>query len=308
MKRKTPKQYKQECINMGLDLPVEDYVNNKTKIKHKCQKCNAIYSQRPDHHLKGNGCKRCALEYTATLTRISKTRHEYELYCKKHGYDLPLSGFTKSSDYIEFRCNNCGKLYTQRVSSHNSGCSCQICANKKNNSYRNSLKTRKQYRQYIKECEYRNLDPPIEDYVNSNTKINHKCRKGHVYPQLPSSHLSGVGCPICKESKGERFIRTYLDKHNIKYIPQKRFKDLKDKTYLSYDFYLPNYNILIEYQGTQHYSQNEYFGGIKGFKKQQYHDKLKREYAKNNGYKLLELHYSLDTQDKINKYLEIKIK
>ena len=71
---------------------------------------------------------------------------------------------------------------------------------------------------------------------------------------------------------------------------------------------MPDYNILIEYQGQQHYESFEYFGGKNKFKSQQYHDKLKRDYAKDKGYKLLELHYSLDTQDKVNKYLSRRIK
>lgn len=309
MKRKTTEQYKQECKEMGYDLPIEDYINGHTKIKHRCKKCNNIYSQTPAHHLEGRGCKKCAIEYTASLTRVSKTKREYKIYCKKHGYDLPLSGFTKISDYIKFKCNKCGKIYTQRVYSHNSGCSCQICANKKNNSYRNSLETRKSHEQYIQECKQKGLDLPIEDYVKGNIKIKHKCSNcGFLYEQEPTVHLQGHGCPICLESLGERFIRNYLDKQHINYIPQKTFKNLKDKKLLSYDFYLPDYKTLIEYQGIQHYEPKEYFGGEEKFSKQQYHDKLKREYAKDNGYKLLELHYSLDSQDKVNRYLERNIK
>ena len=38
-------------------------------------------------------------------------------------------------------------------------------------------------------------------------------------------------------------------------------------------------------------------------KKQQYHDKLKREYAQNNGYKLLEIPYTIDNFNKISKVL-----
>ena len=134
------------------------------------------------------------------------------------------------------------------------------------------------------------------------------CSKGHIYKQKPYSHLEGYGCPICKESQGEKYIRNYLNKHSIRYIPQKKFHDLKDKSYLSYDFYLPNYNILIEYQGIQHYESIDYFGGNNRFKNQKYHDELKRKYAKDNGYKLLELKYTLDTQELVDKYLERRIK
>lgn len=151
---------------------------------------------------------------------------------------------------------------------------------------------------YIDECKEKDLDLPIENYVNAKTKIKHICsRCGNIYEQTPYNHLENYGCPICNESHGERYIRNYLDEHNIKYESQKRFHDLKDKTYLSYDFYLPEYNTLIEYQGKQHYESVSFNGkDYTDLEKQQYHDNLKREYAKNNGYKLLELKYTLDTQ------------
>lgn len=60
---------------------------------------------------------------------------------------------------------------------------------------------------------------------------------------------------------------------------------------LSYDFYLPQYNVLVECQGIQHYEPIEYFGGEEQFKIQQEHDRRKREYAEKNGYKLLEIWY-----------------
>lgn len=60
---------------------------------------------------------------------------------------------------------------------------------------------------------------------------------------------------------------------------------------LSYDFYLPNKNVLIEFQGEQHEQPIEYFGGKEKFKIQQEHDRRKREYAKNHNIDLLEIWY-----------------
>ena len=60
---------------------------------------------------------------------------------------------------------------------------------------------------------------------------------------------------------------------------------------LSYDFYLTDYNLLIEYQGKQH---EEYIclwhDSYEDFEKQLEHDKRKREYANNNGIKLIEIY------------------
>ena len=287
--QKNAQDYIEECKELGIDLPIELYVNARTKIKHKCKQGH-VYIQEPHEHLRGSGCPYCS-------KRRRKTTKDYVEQCINNGYDLPIKGekYINKNTKIKHRCNKCGKIYKQTPHSHLKGNACPYCYGSK----------RKTTQQYIKECEQLYYDLPIEPYVNRNTKIKHKCNKcGFVYEQTPKHHLHGHGCPKCNESRGERFIRNYLDKHNIHYIPQKTFNDLKDKTYLSYDYYLPEQKVLIEYQGEQHYIA----GGRGKFDKdyfptQQYHDKLKYDYAKNNGYALLEPTFNLDTQDKVSDYL-----
>lgn len=281
-RRKTNRDYLKECKDRGLDLPIEDYVNAMTKIKHKCNKGH-IYLQKPNTHLRGIGCSIC-------YGNKNKTSKEYKRECKDRGYDLPIEDYVNAKTKINHKCKY-GHIYLQKPNDHLQGYGCPVCK-------------KKSHEEYIKECKEKGLDLPAEDYIDAKTKIKHKCNKGHVYKQLPSAHLHGQGCSICRESHGEKFIRNYLDKNNIKYEAQKTFKNLKDRKQLSYDFYISDCNILIEYQGIQHYVADEYFGGRERFKKQHHHDNLKRKYAKDNGYKLLELHYTLDTQEKVNNYLD----
>lgn len=283
---KTNEEYIQECKEKGLDLPIEDYKGALTKINHKC-KNGHIYLQTPSDHLhKLSGCPTCS-------GNKKKTPQDYLNECKDKGYDLPIEDYKGVTTKINHKCKY-GHIYSQTPSSHLRGQGCPEC-------YGNKQKTPEGY---LQECKENGLDLPIEEYKGSYTKINHNCKNGHTYPQTPHNHLRGRGCPVCNESHGEKFIRTYLDKNHIKYIPQKTFEGLKDTQPLSYDFYLPDYNTLIEYQGIQHYEEAEFFGGKEQFKVQQFHDKIKRDYAKDNGYKLLELHYTLDTQDKVNNYLD----
>ena len=289
IRRKTPEQYIKECKEKNVDLPIEDYKTKKIKIKFKCKKGH-IYEQLPGSHLRGDGCSYCS-------NNRKKTQEQYYNECKTKGLDLPVERYVNDRTEIKHKCSK-GHIYLQTPSSHLQGQGCSVCKGT----------PKRTTKQYFIECKESKYDLPIEEYINSHTKIKHKCSKGHIYPQTPCDHLQGYGCPVCNESHGEKFIRNYLDKYNIEYIPQKRFKELKDKTYLSYDFYLPEYNILIEYQGIQHYKEKEFFGGKKQFKKQQYHDNLKRKYAKDNGYKLLELKYTLNTQELVDKYLSRRIK
>ena len=292
-RKKTSEEYYKECKEKGYDLPIEDYKNARTKIKHKCPKGH-IYSQTPHSHLKGRGCPKC--------NTTKKVPEHYSKECKSKGLDLPIESYINSNTKIKHTCTK-GHIYKQLPHSHLEGYGCPYCRTEKV-----SKLLSKNPQEYLNECKEKGLDLPIEDYKNNKTKIKHKCSKGHVYLQTPCDHLQGNGCPVCNESHGERFIRNYLDKHNIKYIPQKKFKDLKDTKPLSYDFYLPEYNTLIEYQGIQHYESVSFNGkDYTDLEKQQEHDKLKKEYAKNNGYKLLTLHYSLDTQEKVDRYLVRRI-
>lgn len=101
----------------------------------------------------------------------------------------------------------------------------------------------------------------------------------------------------CLKSKGEYKIRQILEDLDISFQQQKYFKDLKNDNsgnYLYFDFYLPDYNILIEYQGEQHYKASGESGWNtqEYFKNLQYRDNLKRKYCKEHNIYLLEIPYT----------------
>ena len=99
-------------------------------------------------------------------------------------------------------------------------------------------------------------------------------------------------CLNCTSSKGEQRINNWLKKHSINFIPQKEFDNLigLGNGNLSYDFYLPKQNLLIEYQGAFHDGTAQ-LQTKEDFEKQKEHDKRKKEYAINHNIKLLEIWY-----------------
>ena len=100
------------------------------------------------------------------------------------------------------------------------------------------------------------------------------------------SNSKNYSCPRCKGSKGERKIRYILTKNNIKFEEQKIFLIKGHK--LRVDFFLPDFEIIIQYNGQQHYKPIPYFNGIQGFRKQQLYDNYKRDYF---GDKLYQISY-----------------
>lgn len=93
-------------------------------------------------------------------------------------------------------------------------------------------------------------------------------------------------------SKGENKIYRYLKKNKIEFKKEKTFEELKSNSYLRFDFYLPKHNLLIEFDGKQHFEPVEFFGGTVGFLERKMRDNLKNKYAEDNNIKLLRIHYN----------------
>jgi hypothetical protein len=157
----------------------------------------------------------------------------------------------------------------------------------------------------------KNKKSPYEYTPFSMKKVWWKCLEGKhedYYRDIHNSTTYNFRCPECNFSKGEKKIENYLKIKHINYIPQKEFDNLMGLggKKLSYDFYLPQYNLLIEYQGEFHDGNGNYYMK-KNLEKQQEHDRRKREYAKSHNVKLLEIwYYNYDNIEEIlNKELKI---
>lgn len=120
---------------------------------------------------------------------------------------------------------------------------------------------------------------------------------------LIRTHKRVPPCKLCYSFSGEELVSNYLLSKGIRFDTQVYFDNLRLIKRLSYDFILPNNNVLIEYQGVQHYKPVKHFGGVDAFKVQQHRDELKRTYAKENGYMLIEVPYTENTQEKVNSFL-----
>lgn len=110
----------------------------------------------------------------------------------------------------------------------------------------------------------------------------------------------------CIKSQGETIIAQMLRNLNIDFETQKTFEDCKNVFELRFDFYLPQYNILIEYNGKQHYEAVEYLGGKARFEQQIKRDVIKQNWCKSKNIKLIIIPYS-DYNKISEKYLEEKI-
>lgn len=135
------------------------------------------------------------------------------------------------------------------------------------------------------------------DNRNERTCWNCSCECGNTIITTTKNLLDGhtTSCGCLSESKGENKIKTILQKYNIKYEQEKQFSDLllDTKKFARYDFYLPDYNCLIEYDGVQHFKiGNGVFDNPEKFAKTQEHDSIKNEYAKSHNITLIRIPYT----------------
>jgi hypothetical protein len=268
----------------------EDYKDNKTKVRIIC-KDHGIFLQTPNSHLRGDGCNRCVRRDLSSVESYIKEANKIH----KNKYDYSLVKEVKGD--IEIICPIHGK-YIQNIQNHIYGSGCRKCGGCEPYDQDSVIEK-------FKSVHRDRFDYSLVEFESINTKVDIICKNHGVFKQTPFMHYSGQGCPFCKSSKGEIRIKNYLDDNSLEYVFQKKFDDLIHMGKLSFDFYLPQYNMCVEYDGLQHFESVEYFGGDDNFKNTQIRDQLKNEYCLNNNIYLLRISY-LD-YDNIEKILEDNI-
>tara|TARA_R110002012_G_scaffold321268_1_gene548448 strand:- start:54 stop:1688 length:1635 start_codon:yes stop_codon:yes gene_type:complete len=144
------------------------------------------------------------------------------------------------------------------------------------------------------------------DYQNRHSVLTAKCSDPSHPPFQNTFHnfLRYNGCKQCNESMGERLVRLALEDLQINFEKEKRFSSCRDKKELPFDFWLPDFSTLIEFQGKQHEVPAERFGGRKALAGVQRRDFIKKEWAEENGINLIILEEYVDLKGQILKQLK----
>lgn len=266
--------------NYKFDYSIVKLINSTSKVDIICSK-HGIFQQTPEVHLRGSECSKCSYEKRQVLNK-STTKEFIERSFKIHDdlYDYSLVVYKNNKKKVDIICPLHG-VFNQIPSHHLQGSGCPKCGNKVKSKEFFLTESKTKHGDYYN---YSNVD-----YIDTDTKVKIECPVHGEFEQRPRHHYNGAGCPMCRESKGERIIRKYLKENYIQFIPQKRFKDCRDKKPLPFDFYLPDFNICIEFDGEQHFKIKEQWGGEQGLLDRQRKDKIKTEYCENNNIKLIRI-------------------
>ena len=144
---------------------------------------------------------------------------------------------------------------------------------------------------------------PTEQRRGSNIIWKCKCDCGNItyVSTAERKNIQSCGCLL---SKGEDKLQKILDKAQIKYEKQKKFSDCKYKYVLRFDFYLPDYNVCLEYDGIQHFQPTKFLHD--NFEDRKKRDEIKDKYCKEHNIKLVRIPYwdfkILDTNYLLEKF------
>jgi hypothetical protein len=267
------------------------YENIKCKVIIICPE-HGDFEQRANNHLRGEGCPKCNGGVVFDLEKfISKSN---TIHNSKYDYSKVV--YENNKLMLTITCPEHGD-FKQRAGNHLRGDGCPKCSNNK------KLNTEDIIERAIKVHGRKYGYSKVVSGVNVSSKIIITCEKHGDFKQTINTHLGGAGCRKCKESRGETQVRVFLEENNIEHTPQYTFSECKVTRPLPFDFYLPKYNMCIEYNGLQHYKPFERFGGEKAFESQKKRDAIKKEYCEKNNIMLLVIKYDQNVNNILNKIL-----
>lgn len=285
--------------NNKYDYSKTIYIKAIEKVDIICPE-HGVFKQAPNQHILGDGCKKCSFKEHTTESYIKDASIVHN---NKYNYSKVV--FTILKDKIIITCPIHGE-FKQSAGNHLfTKHGCRKCSDNRT-SERNKL-TQVEYEERIKK------ELPIQYkfisafYIN-NRNCNFICscsKHGEFTKKNRTVKVNMITCPLCTESRGEQIISEFLTKTNIKYNREYSFEGCRYKKKLRFDFFLPDYNMCIEFDGVQHSNKkgskfsSEFELGV-------LRDNIKNEYCQNNNIKLLRIAYNEKIIEIIKKELNDK--
>lgn len=299
LEKRMTKEEVNKLTGRWILLEDEIYMGNTYKHNWICKKCGKVF-QRVWYAVKNQNqinCLYCKNQQSILMHKSMVDSIEGYEYINSYfkGDRLPSNKISKKLT-LEIKHKYCDNvIFIRSTSFINDNQRCGKCCQKYENSFAYHIEVElgeplDKYWDFEK-----NTVNPYHIWKSGTEYVCIKCTETEYHESYEikcNNFYTGYRCPVCSSSKGEKRVKAWLDVNNIDYVPQKEFEKLigLGGGNLSYDFYMPDYNLLIEYQG-QYHDGTVSNQTKKQYEKQQEHDRRKREYAKENGIELLEIWY-----------------
>lgn len=182
------------------DYSESNYINTRTKININCQ-THGGFEQRPNSHLKGNGCIKCGLGMLSQLDFINRAK-------LVHGdkYDYSNLNFTGTNNKVKIICSEHGE-FEQLCNTHLKGNGCSKCSF--NRIHKSKILNIEDFIIKAKNKHGNKYDYSLVKYINNITKVKIICPEHGEFEQTPQHHKRGNGCKKCGDIKtGKAAINT----------------------------------------------------------------------------------------------------
>jgi len=306
--QKYNKNYK---LNFDQEWFQKNYKNQKTELNFICPEHGEFKSDWSKIRDERKICLDCAYfdkkisyeQFLKTYKRFFRDEFDYSLITEEWFNNALKNHFNATHILkIPIKCKKCGKIFYQTIANHfRNEQSCPYCnpaklslKDIKKIISENLLKTIKTFNIKIKlitkinQDWYQKYKGVNNEYLEFRCPIHGKYKK--ALNDKSHSQEYRYFCPKCskeiKESKGERRIRLFLEKNNIEFIQEYKVPDSN----LRFDFYLPEYNLAIEYDGIQHF-KSKYEFTEDSFKETKRRDFLKNRLCFINKINLIRISY-----------------
>jgi len=282
---------KQYIESFGYLLLSEKYEYAESKMAMICPGNHHI-EMTYSSFLEGHRCYKCF------HIRLEDKRRFDLNYVRKYIEDNGNGDILNSNEYknaftkIIVKCFSCKENYFSSIAKFSCGYRCPKCAPKKwrktqlENQFLKGNTFAEKRPELLDEWDWeKNVEDPCRIAPCSKIKvfwICKKCNRPFLSAVNNRSSNNGTSCPFCNESKMEKNVSKILLGNKILFTPQKKFTDCRNKRQLPFDFFLDDFNIIIETHGIQHYENVEVFGGEEGFKIRKENDLIKEKYCKDN--------------------------
>lgn len=241
-------------------------------------------------------CKKCVGRRCADVTLEKRRVYLYKKIvdiCNNIGYTLVTKKekIINNKMYIDYICCN-GHKNKMKIANFVTGKRCPDCTCQNNSKKFKKSDDLVEYE--IKKCGglWNNKGEYINQYEKNLLISCPNCGEYFKTSYVLFTQHGGQLCPDCskKISIGESKIKKYLEDNGIIYIREKWFEDCRDSKPLPFDFFLPEYNTCIEFDGKQHFYETHFFhhtstSTVKA------HDEIKNSYCSQNSINLIRIPY-----------------
>jgi len=292
-------KYIQRCFKETggkFEYDESNYKSCRDKISIKCIKHDVWFEQIPYSNRIGiTGCP-CCIKENAHYSKEEFIAKAIEKHGNKYSYENV--DYKNSVTEVAVTCPIHGDFMV-KPKNHLYKDGCRWCF------YDTRRVDKDHFVKKAKEIHGEKYDYSESIFCGVNNKIEIVCPEHGPFSQNANNHLHGRGCPQCNFSRGELKISEILTKKGIRFETQKKFKGCIDKISLRFDFYLPDFNTVIEYHGRQHYMPVAYFGGQAEFKARKRRDKIKKDWCLDNNIGYIEIPYNSKIENKLSRSLDL---